>query len=40
MDQALATMNAIPNCQDVFVTADGTPDSGVVGWMTNSMFMS
>lgn len=40
MDQALAAMNTIPNCQDVFVTADGTPDSGVVGWLTNSMFIS
>jgi len=40
MDQALAAMNAIPNCQDVFVTADGTSESGVVGWLTNSMFIS
>ena len=40
MDHALAAMNAIPGCQDVFVTADGTADSAVVGWLTNTMFTS
>ena len=39
MDQALAAMNAIPDCQDVFVTTDGTTTGAVVGWLTNSMFM-
>lgn len=40
MDHALAAMNAIPGCQDVFVTADGTAESAVVGWLTNTMFIS
>jgi hypothetical protein len=38
MDQALASMNALADCQDVFVTADGTKDSPVLGWITNTMF--
>ena len=40
LEQALAAMTAIPNCQDVFVTRDGTLDTEVVGWLTNSMFIS
>ena len=40
MDHALVAMNAIPGCQDVFVTADGTSDSAVVGWLTNAMYLS
>jgi len=40
MDQALAAMNAIPGCQDVFVTTDGTANGAVVGWLTNTMYMS
>ncbi len=39
IDEALLAMNAIPNCQDVFVTADGTADGAVLGWLTNSMFI-
>jgi hypothetical protein len=38
MDQALAAMNAVAGCQDVFVTTDGTADSAVVGWLTNTMY--
>jgi hypothetical protein len=38
MDQALAAMNAIPGCQDVFVTTEGTANSAVVGWLTNTMY--
>jgi hypothetical protein len=38
MDTALAAMNAVPGCQDVFVTADGTADTAVIGWLTNTMF--
>jgi len=38
MDQALAAMNAVPGCQDVFVTEDGTKETPVVGWLTNTMF--
>ena len=40
MDQALAAMNVIPGCQDVFVTTDGTANGSVVGWLTNTMYMS
>jgi hypothetical protein len=40
MDHALAAMNAVPGCQDVFVTADGTTESAVIGWLTNTMFTS
>jgi hypothetical protein len=39
LDQALMAMKAIPGCQDVFVTTDGTAESAVVGWLTNSMFI-
>ena len=38
MDTTLAAMNAIDGCQDVFVTEDGTADSAVIGWVTNTMF--
>jgi len=38
MDTALAAMNAVPGCQDVFVTADGSAESAVIGWVTNTMF--
>ena len=40
MDQALAAMNTISGCQDVFVTSDGTPNGAVIGWLTNTMYMS
>ena len=40
MDHALAAMNDIPGCQDVFVTVDGSANSAVVGWLTNTMFTS
>ena len=39
MDQALAAMNTISGCQDVFVTSDGTPNGAVIGWLTNTMYM-
>jgi len=29
-----------PDCQDVFVTADGTMGGAVVGWVTNTIFMT
>ena len=38
MDTALAAMNAVAGCQDVFVTEDGTADTAVIGWVTNTMF--
>ena len=38
MDTTLAAMNAVAGCQDVFVTEDGTADSAVIGWVTNTMF--
>ena len=28
-------MRALPSCRDVFVTADGTKDGAVLGWLTN-----
>jgi hypothetical protein len=40
IDHALAAMNAIPGCQDVFVTVDGTANSAVVGWLTNALYTS
>lgn len=33
--QAKAAMEAIPYCQDVFVTQNGTKDESVLGWITN-----
>lgn len=39
MDQALAAMRDVPGCQDVFVTTDGTEQSAVVGWLTNTLFL-
>ncbi len=39
MDQALAVMRDVPGCQDVFVTTDGTEQSAVVGWLTNTLFL-
>lgn len=34
---AKAAMEALPECQDVFVTEKGTPDSKVLGWITNAI---
>jgi len=28
-------IDTVPDCQDVFVTDSGTPDSKVIGWITN-----
>lgn len=39
MAEAKAAMNAIPGCQDVFVTEGGTNDDPVLGWLTNSTFV-
>ena len=38
MDTTLAAMDAVAGCQDVFVTEDGTADTAVIGWVTNTMF--
>lgn len=32
---AKTRMEAVPRCQDVFVTADGTPSKPVIGWLPN-----
>jgi hypothetical protein len=39
MEEALAAMNENPGCQDVFVTADGSREGAVVGWLTDKMFI-
>lgn len=39
LDDARAAMSQVPGCQDVFVTTDGTRDSEVIGWLTNTMFV-
>ena len=33
---AKRALGSIPNCQDVFVTEDGTRNSAVLGWLTES----
>lgn len=33
--EAKTQMDRVPNCLDVFVTADGTRNSAVLGWLTN-----
>jgi hypothetical protein len=35
LDEAKAAMERTKNCQDVFVTAGGTKDEPVLGWITN-----
>ena len=37
LDKAKATMENTKNCQDVFVTAGGTKDEAVLGWITNEI---
>jgi hypothetical protein len=37
---AKAAMEAIPGCQDVFITKSGTMNEPVVGWITNVMIES
>jgi hypothetical protein len=39
MADARAAMDAVENCQDVFVTRDGTRDGAVLGWLTNVTLM-
>lgn len=34
---ALAEMRRVENCQDVFATENGSKNSSVVGWVTNSI---
>jgi hypothetical protein len=33
---ARAAMRSIPNCNDVFVTANGQPTDPMIGWLTNT----
>ncbi len=35
--EAKTAMESTPNCQDVFVTDDGTANTSVQGWVTNSI---
>ena len=35
IEDAMVAMNAVPGCQDVYVTQDGA----VIGWLTNVMFI-
>ena len=37
LDDVRGKMASIKNCQDVFITEDGGPDSAVTGWITNTM---
>jgi hypothetical protein len=37
LENARAEMNRIANCQDVFITENGTKNSPVVGWITNGI---
>ena len=40
MGDATQALQAVENCQDIFVTSDGTPEGTVLGWLTNVMFVS
>lgn len=37
LDTARSDMTRIKNCQDVFITEDGTKNSPVLGWITNGI---
>ena len=39
LEEARQAMAQVPGCQDVFVTANGTRDAEVLGWLTNTMFV-
>jgi hypothetical protein len=36
VDTARAAMGSVANCNDIFVTSDGTASGVVVGWLTNT----
>ncbi|MDH3892385.1 MAG: hypothetical protein OEV49_15025 [candidate division Zixibacteria bacterium] len=36
IDDAKNAMDAVPNCQDVFVTQSGKPDEPMLGWLMNT----
>jgi len=37
VDDARVAMRSVPNCNDVFVTSDGSRTGVVTGWLTNTM---
>lgn len=37
LTEAAKKMKAVPNCTDAIVTATGTPDDPVVGWVTDAL---
>lgn len=37
LEQAIEEMNAVKDCQDIFVTDNGKEDGKVLGWLTNSL---
>jgi hypothetical protein len=39
MGEATRALEAVDECQDIFVTSDGTPEGAVRGWLTNVMFV-
>jgi hypothetical protein len=39
MGEATHALEAVDECQDIFVTSDGTRDGAVLGWLTNVMFV-